>query len=206
MSPALVLLRVLPVMVTSSTLTFTFCEDLFLRPHTRLSGTARDHVNGVLPPYVKRWFPRGFAYVLVLYPATWALGIANLAVRTVSMHPYSQHSSTANLAAARASWGLYAAGLIFSMAHFAWGLKARGLMDTVAGNGSAAVVHNANSGKDGNNAISGNEVSREEALDGINDSIPTLRAWLRLNAIRGISVDVPAWACFFVGFLLSVGY
>ncbi|KAI6084432.1 hypothetical protein F4821DRAFT_261952 [Hypoxylon rubiginosum] len=202
MPPAMILLRLLPVMTTTSTLTLTFCEDLFLRPHTQLSGTARDHANGVLPPYIARWFPPGFAYILVFYPATWALAIANLAVRTASFDPYYYSQRSAD-ATSRAAWSLYAAGLVFSLAHFAWGPKAKGLLDAVAANGPRAVAHSADRTNAGNTISDDSCTSSDEADGEIKDSMPILRDWLRLNAIRGISVDVPAWACFFIGFLLS---
>lgn len=131
-----------------------------------------------------------------------AAGIANLAVRTESMHPYTHNASSPNLAAARAAWGLYAAGLAFSLAHFGWGIKAKGFMDTIAHDkpeAGAVSARNTNGDveKDG---------TKIDGTDPTKDHTVTLRSWLRLNAIRGISVDVPAWACFFVGFLLSVGY
>ncbi|KAI1822718.1 hypothetical protein F4861DRAFT_373261 [Xylaria intraflava] len=195
MPPALVLLRLVPVLTTTSSLTMTFCEDLFLRPNTEHNQAGRNHVNRVLPSYIARFFPRGFAYILIIYPASWASAIANLAVRTPSMHPYAHDPSSPNLAAARAAWGLYAAGLVFSLAHFAWGPKARDLMNSIARSQPSTDPDpdpdpNAKGG--GENAAA--------------DQIPTLEAWLKLNTVRGLLVDVPAWACFLVGFLISVGY
>lgn len=169
MGAGIILLRILPVLSTTSTLTFTFCEYLFLVPYTNYPNRLHGTVNEALPPYVSRWFPPAFRYILVMYTFTWGVAVANLAVQMDGLS-ISGPSSGTNAAA----WSLYLVGLVFSIGHMAWGPKAKGLMDAI-----------------------GKEEQNKE-------SISIMKKWLRLNTVRGFLADVPAWACFLAGFLVSV--
>ena len=70
------------------------------------------------------------------------------------------------------SFALYMFGLMFSIGHMLWGPKAMGLL---------------------------NAIKKREGGDG---SVELVRTWCRMNIIRGIAVDVPAWGCFLAAFLV----
>ena len=70
------------------------------------------------------------------------------------------------------SFALYMLGLMFSIGHMLWGPKAMGLL---------------------------NAIKKREGRDG---SVELAREWCRMNIIRGIVVDVPAWGCFLAAFLV----
>lgn len=99
----------------------------------------------------------------------------------LTLYPLTWVTATANLVLTghRPSprvWSLYSAGLFFSIAHMLWGPKAKGLLDRIR--------------------------AQQHRLHA-DDSVAVLKTWLRLNAARSLLVDLPGWACFFAGFLLS---
>ncbi|PIG79025.1 hypothetical protein AARAC_003582 [Aspergillus arachidicola] len=66
---ALVFLRVLPLLTTSSYLTFTIAEDLYFKPYLEPSVVgAADHL---LPSYITVWYNRGMVLIFTIYPLTW---------------------------------------------------------------------------------------------------------------------------------------
>ena len=69
-------------------------------------------------------------------------------------------------------FALYLLGLVFSIGHMVWGPKAMALL---------------------------NAIKMRERNDG---SVELVREWCRMNIIRGIVVDVPAWGCFLAAFLV----
>ncbi|KAK6824314.1 hypothetical protein RU639_005073 [Aspergillus parasiticus] len=99
---ALVFLRVLPLLTTSSYLTFTIAEDLYFKPYLEPSVVgAADHL---LPSYITVWYNRGMALIFTIYPLTWCTAIANLPVA------HLRHTSIA-------AFVLYLLGLLQHRAH-----------------------------------------------------------------------------------------
>lgn len=103
---ALIFLRVLPLLTTSSYFPFTIAEDLYFKPYLEPSVVgAADHL---LPSYVTVWYNRGMVLIFTIYPLTWGTAIANLSVA---------HLWETSIAA----FVLYLLGLLFSIAHMLWG-------------------------------------------------------------------------------------
>jgi hypothetical protein len=113
---ALVFLRVLPLLTTSSYLTFTIAEDLYFKPYLEPSVVgAADHL---LPSYITVWYNRGMFLIFTIYPLTWCTAIANLPVA---------HLWKTSVAA----FVLYLLGLLFSIAHMLWGPHAMNLLNSI---------------------------------------------------------------------------
>ncbi|KAJ5478329.1 hypothetical protein N7530_003838 [Penicillium desertorum] len=113
---ALVFLRVLPLLTTSSYLTFTIAEDLYFKPYLEPSvAGAADHL---LPSYITVWYNRGMVLIFTIYPLTWCTAIANLPVA------HLLHTSIA-------AFVLYLLGLLFSIAHMLWGPHAMNLLNSI---------------------------------------------------------------------------
>ncbi|KAK1749560.1 hypothetical protein QBC47DRAFT_354863 [Echria macrotheca] len=113
---AIHLLRVTPLILTTSSLTFSFNQYQFFQPCLYLPDTLEDrHVNDVLRVYIKRQFPSGLATILTLYPLTWATAAANLSLRTYAGVPRKLH----------------VAGLMLSAAHMFWAPRAKALMEEI---------------------------------------------------------------------------
>ena len=123
MSKALPLLRLAPVLLTTSSLTYSLTQYIFLKPFVNLPPQIRPQVNNLLQPYTHQQFPSGLATILVLYPLTWATGIANLAV--------DRHMLTGTTRT------LYLAGLLFNVGHMFWAPRAKALLEEIGGVRSA---------------------------------------------------------------------
>ncbi|KAE8313118.1 hypothetical protein BDV41DRAFT_577073 [Aspergillus transmontanensis] len=113
---ALVFLRVLPLLTTSSYLTFTIAEDLYFKPYLEPSvvGVA-DHL---LPSYITVWYNRGMVLIFTIYLLTWCTAIASLPVA------HLRHTSIA-------AFILYLIGLLFNIAHMLWGPHAMNLLNSI---------------------------------------------------------------------------
>lgn len=113
---AIHLLRVAPLVLTTSSLTFSFNQYQFFRPYLHLPDAQEHrHVNDVLRGYVKRQFPSGLATILTLYPLTWATAAANISMGTFAGTPRNLHI----------------AGLVLSAAHMFWATRAKALMEEI---------------------------------------------------------------------------
>jgi hypothetical protein len=140
------LLRLAPLVLTTSSLTFSFSQYLFFKPYldlapptidttTRHTTTYNPHppptpppqaVNKVLGAYVGRQFPSGLSTILTLYPLTWVTAAANLS----TFHGIG-------LARRGIPRRFYVAGLIFNVAHLLWAPRAKALMEGIAGGGGS---------------------------------------------------------------------
>jgi hypothetical protein len=171
------LLRVAPLLSATSSLTFTLCEDTFIRPlihksSSTVSKEARRHVNSILPSH-GRWTQRGLAVIFITYPISIATAAANLARPDghVDMSTGASYNS-------RVAAGFYLAGLIFSVLHFPFGPSAMSYLKRVAEN----------------RGVEGDEKADNTAI---------MVSWLRINLMRGIMADIPSWACYFIAFMFS---
>ncbi|KAM7205123.1 hypothetical protein V8F20_003260 [Naviculisporaceae sp. PSN 640] len=203
MSSAVLLgLRLSPVLLATSSLTFSFSEYHFFKPFLDLTPHAanqdtsspktpnqdaihRGQVNDVLRSYIKRQFPSGFATILTLYPLTWATAIANIKFS-------SGASGTPLLHLPSISKKLYLAGLFFSVGHMLWGPKAKDLMEEIGGlNGHKTEQ------RDDSTIMRG--VDEKQG-----DNVELLRSWMKLHVVRSVLVDFPSWVCFTTGFYFIV--
>lgn len=153
---ALVFLRVLPVITTSSYHTFTIAEDLYFKPYLEPSVVVA--ADFLLPAYITSWYNRGMVLIFTIYPLTWCTAIANLPAANLL------HTSIP-------AFVLYLLGLLFSIAHMLWGPHAMNLLNAIKKKDSSG-------------------------------STEIVRRWCRMNLIRGVVVDMPAWGCFLAGFLV----
>ncbi|KAK0618508.1 hypothetical protein B0T17DRAFT_538108 [Bombardia bombarda] len=179
----LALLRVVPLLSATSSVTFTLSEDTFIRPltHTAPSPASvelRRHANRILPSH-GRWTRRGLAVIFITYPLSIATAIANLARR----HDNAQVDFSPNAPYnARAAAAFYLAGLVFSVIHFPFGPRAMSLLKRIR--------------KDTGGV--------EADVDPAQDNTASMASWLRINAIRGVVADVPSWVCYFAAFLFAM--
>ncbi|KAK7752936.1 hypothetical protein SLS62_005095 [Diatrype stigma] len=117
MSPNLTpLLRVAPLLASTSYVTYTVAEDLYLRPWGNLRSDLRAEANRLIPAYKDRWFPPSVAMVLTLYPLGIATAIANLVVEGSRLDISGASGANQRLAGC-----LYAAGAVLGALHFAFG-------------------------------------------------------------------------------------
>ncbi|KAI1461937.1 hypothetical protein F4805DRAFT_188413 [Annulohypoxylon moriforme] len=116
MPVGLTLLRVAPLLASTSYITFTVSEDIYLRPLGSLRPDLRQETNRVIPAHRDRWEPPGLAMIFTLYPLGIGTAIANL----VSKHG-SLDISGASGSNQRIAGYLYAAGAVFGALHFAFG-------------------------------------------------------------------------------------
>ncbi|KAK4217475.1 hypothetical protein QBC37DRAFT_414589 [Rhypophila decipiens] len=175
----LALLRVAPLLSATSSVTFTLCEDTFIRPlvHTSPSASSaelRRHVNRMLPSH-GRWTRRGLFVIFITYPLSIATAAVNLARHDNGQVDFSGDASYN----ARVAAGFYLAGLVFSVIHFPFGPRAMGFLKRVR----------EDSGSDD---------------DPAQDNTASMSSWLRINAIRGVVADVPSWVCYFAAFLFAM--
>ena len=124
MSRTLPFLRIAPVLLTTSSLTFSFTQYLFHKPYLTLPPQTRPQVNNLLRDYIHQQFPSGLATILVLYPLTWATAIANLTSfgNRIKIPPLTGTSRY-----------LYLAGLVFNVGHMLWAPRAKALMEEIGG-------------------------------------------------------------------------
>lgn len=112
---ALVFLRVLPLLNTTSYLTFTIAEDFYFKPYLEPSAVGvADHL---LPSYISVC-NRVMVLIFTIYPLTWCTAIANLPVA---------HLWKTSVAA----FVLYLLGLLFSIAHILWGPHAMNFLNSI---------------------------------------------------------------------------
>ncbi|KAI2465481.1 hypothetical protein F4781DRAFT_22884 [Annulohypoxylon bovei var. microspora] len=116
MPAGLILLRVAPLLASSSYITFTVSEDIYLRPFGAFRPDLRLQANRIIPAYKDRWFPPSLAVIFIMYP----LGIGTAVANLVSRHG-SLDISGASGSSQRIAGYFYAAGAIFGALHFAFG-------------------------------------------------------------------------------------
>lgn len=168
----LVLLRVAPLLAATSSVTFTWCEDFFIRPLITNDTELRSHANRILPRH-GRWLWSGLAIVFTTYPLSIATAAANLAHKNGSVDIHGVELRQ------RIAGGFYLAGLIFSVLHFPWGHRAMHLLRTIR--------------QDTN--VEGDKAKDNTAI---------MATWLKLNALRGLSAEIPSWICYFVAFMVAM--
>ncbi|KAI0202906.1 hypothetical protein F4808DRAFT_458613 [Astrocystis sublimbata] len=174
---SLSLLRVAPLLSATSYVTFTFCEDTFIRPlaHTKPADKdLRIHANRIFPGLIGRFTARGLPFIFLSYPISIATAAANLARAEPGVTFDTNGSPQARAAAA-----LYLAGLIFSVLHFPFGPTAMSYLDPVA-------------------------AAKTEDDDPQTDNTSKIVTWLKLNTIRGLAADLPSWISYFAAFLLAM--
>ncbi|KJR79974.1 uncharacterized protein SPSK_00601 [Sporothrix schenckii 1099-18] len=198
MAFGLLLLRSTPMVLSAAAVQFDYSQYLFLRSFLDLpadleqkNGAAppesRSQVNTVLGHFIHRQFPAGLSAILTLYPLTWVVAGANLALG----HPASRLAALlgldgdGGLGIAPAARRLYIAGLVCSVGHMLFGPRALDLMQTIGALGGKA-------GKD------------TETPEKKHDNLHLLQTWLQLHLTRTFLADVPGWLCFTGAFLLSV--
>ncbi|KAI1490016.1 hypothetical protein F5X96DRAFT_670137 [Biscogniauxia mediterranea] len=172
MPAGLALLRATPFLASTSALTFTISEDLFIRSLKTEDPELRALINRVLPAHVKAWIPGAFSLIIGLYSLSISTAAANLGVRDIHVD-ISGASRNQHLAA-----GFYLAGLVFNLVHFVFGRHAVTRLFSLRSDKGV------NGDRDRDNSAS-------------------LKAWVHINAIRGIVADLPAWICYFVAFIVA---
>jgi hypothetical protein len=155
----MVLLRVAPLITSSASLSYCWAQNVFISIFTRPRN--REKSNLLLPTYIEDWFYGYTGQLIATYTTT---------ILTTSANLYYCHHNLAASGSAR--W--YAAGAIFSAAHFAF-------VPVVAWKFTTII----------NNETNGN-------------SVKVLDAWLRVHRFRSLTVDVLSWGCILVGVLRSV--
>ena len=110
----MLLLRIAPVITSTATLTYAWDQELFLRPFVRDS--IRSKANPVLPEYATTWLERGYWMIVILYPASLTLSLANI---------FAGHRP--DVATQRVYW----AGAAFTIGHFLFGQKAIRLLHAI---------------------------------------------------------------------------
>lgn len=114
MSTPLTLLRLAPLLTSTSSLTFAHDHDLFFRVFT--SEPCANHSNTLIPPWMSVYMPRGLRRILFFYPSTLILALLNIY--------FSNPGSTTRY--------LYAAGAAFTLGHVAvFGKTAVGLLSAM---------------------------------------------------------------------------
>lgn len=189
----LLLLRSTPMVLSAAAVQFYYSQYLFWRPFLDLPGDLQDkgkiasqegraQVNTLLGHFIHRQFPAGLAAIFVLYPLTWVVAGANLALSrpTSRLASLLGLSGTSDIVLAPGARYLYTAGLVFSVGHMLFGPRAKNLMETIGGLGEKA----------------NGERKRE--------NLYLIQTWLQLHVTRTFFADVPGWLCFTAAFLLSV--
>jgi hypothetical protein len=175
----LALLRIAPFISATSSVTFTFAEDVFVRPLVHTAPSTREielrgHANRILPAFVHGFFKRGIVLILVSYPLSFATAIANLSRSENGAVSFASDAPPL----ARAAAGFYLAGLFFSVMHFPFAFWAMPPLDMAKADG----------GKDD---------------DPKKDNTAAIGTWLTVNAWRGALADFPSWICYFVAFMCA---
>ncbi|RYP28942.1 hypothetical protein DL767_006977 [Monosporascus sp. MG133] len=205
------LLHAAPLLFATSSLTFTVCEDIFIRPLVELplpglttaaatssfsSGAKegeeerkkklRVHNNRVLPGH-GRWLRGGLGIVFSMYPLSIATAVANVNIATATALPPMAVK-------------LYTVGAVFSALHMVFGPRAMSLLASIR--------------EDKNNVRSAAETKAKRGLSSgwlwwftetphyYEDNTAAMEAWLWLNAVRGAVTDFTQWACYLVAFVL----
>ncbi|KAK4445193.1 integral membrane protein [Podospora aff. communis PSN243] len=166
MGMATTVLRLAPLLLTTSSLNFSYNQYLFLDPFLHLPPSHQSTTNQTLRRYVHRQFPSGLVAILALYPLTWATAIINL----TSGSRLLPHIAPLDVIPRR--W--YTAGLLFNAGHMLWAPKAKGLMQEIGGLGEYA-----------DRPRIGEKDERDE--------VGLLKEWLGLHVWRSVLADFPGW-------------
>ena len=170
-SSLLRLLRLLPALSSTATLMFALDEHLIFGTWTHPSLRARAAANAHLPAW---WTIGGlrWRWVIILgYPLNYTLGVLNLLASAFSVSPHHQQQQQLHLQEATATGSSrfkwwYALGLMFSVAHMLYARMALRLIADIE-----------------------NGVAR-------GDVAVSMAGWLRMNWVRALTTDLPAWLCF----------
>lgn len=154
-----VLLRVAPLITSSASLSYCWAQNVFISIFTRSRN--REKSNALLPTYIEDWFYGYTGQLIATYTTT---------ILTASANLYYQRQVLD--ASDSAKW--YAAGALFSAAHFAF-------VPAVAWKFTSII----------NNETKGN-------------SVKVLDEWLRVHRLRTLTVDMLSWGCILIGVLRSV--
>jgi hypothetical protein len=153
---ALRLLRLLPVLSSSSSLQFALDEHLIFG--TWVDPSLQKCANEHLPA----WWTRGglrWRWIIILgYPVTYVLAIMNMLIAAEELRETGAYR-----------W--YLLGLLFSMGHMGF--------VTMALQRIADIENDVPKGK----------------------STESMKKWLKMNWVRAIITDTPAWVCFIVAVL-----
>ncbi|KAI1077063.1 hypothetical protein F5B20DRAFT_553105 [Whalleya microplaca] len=163
MSSGTILLRAAPLLASTAYLTGTTCEEVYFRPFGSPRSSLRPQANRLVAAHFNAMYKPAVSITLTLYPLAIGTAVGNLVVGGIS----------------RLGSGFYAAGLCFSLMHFAFAPRDMALMSTITDHQAV----NRDKGKDNCTAIAD---------------------WVRLNVTRGLIADLPGWICYFVGFMVSV--
>lgn len=155
----MVLLRVAPLITSSATLSYCWAQNVFISIFTRQRN--REKSNPLLPTYIEDWFYGYTGQLIAVYTTT---------ILTASANCYFHRQILA--ASNSAKW--YAAGAIFSAAHFAF-------VPAVAWKFTTII----------NDETKGN-------------SVKVLDEWLKVHRIRSLTVDIISWGCVLLGVLRAV--
>ncbi|CAD0092928.1 unnamed protein product [Aureobasidium mustum] len=154
-----VLLRVAPLITSSATLSYCWAQNAFISIFTRPRN--RDKSNALLPTYIEEWFYGYTGQLIAAYTTT---------ILTAGVNCYYRRQPFA--ASDSAKW--YAAGAVFSAAHFAF-------VPAVAWKFTTII--------------------KDETKG---NSVRVLDDWLKVHRIRSLTVDIISWACILVGVLRAV--
>ncbi|KAI1147409.1 hypothetical protein F4825DRAFT_150171 [Nemania diffusa] len=117
-------LRAAPLLAATSSLTFTVCEDMFIRPLVTYQPGLRSHANRILPTHGK-WLWGGLSIVFSMYPISIATAAVNLATKDSAVDITGPETRQ------RVAAAFYLAGLVFSVLHFPFGKRAMYLLWTI---------------------------------------------------------------------------
>ncbi|KAG9560084.1 hypothetical protein KCU77_g10751, partial [Aureobasidium melanogenum] len=154
-----VLLRIAPLITSSATLSYCWAQNAFISIFTRQRN--REKSNTLLPTYIEDWFYGYTGQLIAAYTTTILTAGANCFF-------HRQIFAASN----SAKW--YAAGAVFSAAHFAF-------VPAVAWKFTSII----------NDETKGN-------------SVKVLDDWLKVHRIRSLTVDIISWACILLGVLRAV--
>ncbi|KAI0197468.1 hypothetical protein F4808DRAFT_295144 [Astrocystis sublimbata] len=115
MAAQLMILRIAPLLASTSCVTYTIAEDLYLRPFGNFRPDLRVEANRIIPEYKDRWFPPSLAVIFTVYPVAICTAIANVWVNG-NMEVSGEPNDIRYLGSC-----FYIAGALFSALHFAFG-------------------------------------------------------------------------------------
>ncbi|KAI0007056.1 hypothetical protein F4779DRAFT_593484 [Xylariaceae sp. FL0662B] len=163
MSSSATLLHVSPLLASTAYLTTTVCEEVYFRPFGSPKADLRPQANRLVASHFNALFKPAVSITLTLYPLAVGAAAGNLVVRGINS----------------VGSGFYAAGIFFSVMHFAFGPRDVALMNTITDYDA---------------------VDRDKGKD----NCTAIADWVRLNVVRGLTADLPGWICYFVAFMISV--
>ncbi|KAG9684144.1 hypothetical protein KCU95_g17807, partial [Aureobasidium melanogenum] len=154
-----ILLRVAPLITSSATLSYCWAQNVFISIFTRPRN--REKSNPLLPTYIGDWFYGYTGQLIAVYTTT---------ILTASANCYFHRRIL--VASNSAKW--YAAGAVFSAAHFAFVPAVAWKFTTIM-----------------NDETKGN-------------SVKVLDEWLKVHRIRSLTVDIISWGCILLGVLRAL--